>query len=942
MISPIVVEKVKLRNFLSHKETELTFDRGVTVFVGPNGAGKTSILEAIYYALTGKGWRVKGNERKPLIRKGANSAVIEVWLNGPQGPIYVRRSISRKGRPETEVRIGKEIIRSDAEASKKLREIMGLDSEALKNVGILPQGGITTLFVSLKGSERKELIDRLFGLDAYETLWDLLGDYVLEISTKKFGALSVSPTDTSINSLRKNIRKYATDILNKKEEFVALKAIVRELDERIKVLALKSNELRKEITDIQKRLEGLKDIEKKAGGLQAQISSLKRRLDEVRNKEAELAKLLDELQKEMRDYERIKAKADSVNILQSIKELETKVAELKNELEKKKSELKKQEESLSKLKGLRLKYPSGASGIEETLKNIKARIQELSVAREASQARLTELRTTEKLLRERLQEIHKEIEEYALRLRLKLGSRAEDINELVNELRERINELRENEDKIKADIDRELASKARMLERVKELENNLTKLSDNSMGGRCPLCGQPLTKEHVEALKKRFLNELKDLRVRVSDAEEKAENLRKKLKEVEAQINDLIPYLSTSEDVLRKAMEAQDISRRLKEINESVNKAASKLDSLSKEVEDLTNKEEELVSALKEVSQIESLKEIVSEEAVEALKNEITDKALKIKTYEEELNKAVSSISDIFDLSKGIEEAIKEARDSVERLQEIQDLKVQKEAIERQLKDLRDEEIKIIGELGRMEAAHKVILEKLRVKEELQEKLDSLTTQLNEVEKQLSGVGREYEVRKTRLSSLKEEITDMQEDLRRVIDGWFKAEVLKWLRTNVVYRDRAPQELRKAYAMEVEALVREYLNAFNLQYSDVNVDKEFNIFLKSPHHGGEEVEISGLSGGEQVVASLVSLLALHKIVSGGRLGFLALDEPTVYLDDERRKLLIEVLKEFKGGEYINQLIIVTHDDDVKEAADSMYEIRNVQGSSEVKEVTLYE
>ena len=942
MVAPIVIEKVKLRNFLSHKETELAFDRGVTVFVGPNGAGKTSILEAIYYALTGKGWRVKGNERKPLIRKGANSAAIEVWLNGPPGSIYVRRSITKKGRPETEVRIGKEIIRSDAEASKKLREIIGLDSEALKNVGILPQGGITTLFVSLKGSERKELIDRLFGLDAYETLWNLLGDYVLEITTKKFGTLTVSPTDTSISSLRKNIRKYAADILNKKEDYAALKTIVGELDKRIRVLALKSNELRKEITDIKKRLEGLKDIEKKAGGFQAQISSLKKRLDELRSKEAELTKSLDKLQKEMRDYERIKIKADSVNILQSIKELQTKVAELKKELERKKSELKKQEESLSKLRELRLKYPSGAGGIEEALRNIRARLQELSGARETSQARLTELRTTEKLLRERLQEIYKEVEEYASMLRLKLSSRAEDINELVNELRERLSELRKNEEKIKADLDRESASQARMLERMRELENNLAKLTDNSLGGRCPLCGQPLTKEHVEALKKRFLNELKDLKVRVSDAEEKTEDLRKKLRELEAQINDLIPYLSTSEDVLRKAMEAQDISRKLTEINESVNKEVSKLDSLSKEIEDLTSKEEKLVSALKEVSQIESLKEIVSEEAVEALKDEITGKALKIKTYEEELNKAISSISDIFDLSRGVEEAIKEAKDSVERLQEIQDLKVQKEAIERQLKDLRNEEIMVKKELEKIEAAHKVILGKLRLKEELQKKLDSLTTQLNEVEKQLSGVGREYEVRKTRLSSLKEEITDMQEDLRRVIDGWFKAEVLKWLRSNVVYRDKAPQELRKAYATEVEALVREYLNAFNLQYSDVRVDKEFNIFLKSPHHGGEEVEISGLSGGEQIVASLISLLALHKIVSGGRLGFLALDEPTVYLDDERRKLLIEVLKEFKGGEYINQLIIVTHDDDVKEAADSMYEIRNVQGSSEVKEVTLYE
>ena len=942
MVSPLIIERVKLRNFLSHRETELGFDRGVTVFVGPNGAGKTSILEAIYYALTGKGWRVKGNERKPLIRKGANSAIIEAWLKGPHGPIYVRRSIAKKGRPETEVRVGKEIIRSDIEASKRLREITGLDSEALKNVGILPQGGITTLFISLKGSERKELIDRLFGLDAYETLWDLLGDYVIEISTKRFGTLTVSPTDSSINSLRRNIREYAAGILRKKEEYTTNKATLKGLDEMIKELALKSNGLRKEISAIQDRLEGLKDVEREAGGFQAQIDSLKKRLSDIRDKEVGLTEKLRGLQAELKDYERIRAEADSLNTLQLIKELETRTAELREELVKRKSELRDKERLLSKWRDLREKYPTGIKGIKERLRDVRARIQELSKARERSQTKLAELRTTERIRRERLQRILKGVEEYSTKLRAILSSSAKDVEELVHELRTEINELRSDEESIKAELDKESAKRAGMLERIKELEVNLSKLSNNLAGGRCPLCGQPLTKEQVEVLKDRFLRELKDLKARADDVGAKIEGLRRRLKDVEARLNSLTPHLSLSDEILRDASEAQGISSELKEISENINGMVSKLSNLDMELDDLTKKEEELVNALNEASQVESLKEIVDEEAIKALKKDIEDKTRKLKKYEEQLSEALSSISNLFDLDKGIDEAIKEAMKSAEKLESIQQLKVQKEAVEKQLEDLRSEEIKVSDELRRVEAAHKAILEKLRMKEELQKKLESLNTELNGVEKQLSEAGGKYELLKKALSSLREEITDMQEDLRRVIDGWFKAEVLRWLRTNVVYRDKAPQELRRVYAMEVEALVREYLNAFNLQYSDVKIDKEFNIFLKSPHHGGEEVEISGLSGGEQIVASLISLLALHKIVSGGRLGFLALDEPTVYLDDERRKLLIEVLKEFKGGEYINQLIIVTHDDDVKEAADSMYEIRNVGGSSEVKEVNPYE
>jgi len=40
-----MITSVKLHNFLSHKDTELSFDNGVTVFIGENGAGKSSIIE---------------------------------------------------------------------------------------------------------------------------------------------------------------------------------------------------------------------------------------------------------------------------------------------------------------------------------------------------------------------------------------------------------------------------------------------------------------------------------------------------------------------------------------------------------------------------------------------------------------------------------------------------------------------------------------------------------------------------------------------------------------------------------------------------------------------------------------------------------------------------------------------------------------------------------
>ena len=46
-----MINSVELGNFLSHSDTKLEFENGVTVFVGHNGAGKSSIIDAITFAL---------------------------------------------------------------------------------------------------------------------------------------------------------------------------------------------------------------------------------------------------------------------------------------------------------------------------------------------------------------------------------------------------------------------------------------------------------------------------------------------------------------------------------------------------------------------------------------------------------------------------------------------------------------------------------------------------------------------------------------------------------------------------------------------------------------------------------------------------------------------------------------------------------------------------
>ena len=60
-----MLKKIELGNFLSHSDTKLKFDKGVTVFVGHNGAGKSSIIDGITFALFGEHTR---SSNKGLVR----------------------------------------------------------------------------------------------------------------------------------------------------------------------------------------------------------------------------------------------------------------------------------------------------------------------------------------------------------------------------------------------------------------------------------------------------------------------------------------------------------------------------------------------------------------------------------------------------------------------------------------------------------------------------------------------------------------------------------------------------------------------------------------------------------------------------------------------------------------------------------------------------------
>src|SRR3954467_14213885 len=78
------VTGLRLRDFRSYEQAELRLGEGLTVISGRNGAGKTNLLEAIYFACTGRSCRT-ANERE-VVRFGAGLTRLELRTESASGP----------------------------------------------------------------------------------------------------------------------------------------------------------------------------------------------------------------------------------------------------------------------------------------------------------------------------------------------------------------------------------------------------------------------------------------------------------------------------------------------------------------------------------------------------------------------------------------------------------------------------------------------------------------------------------------------------------------------------------------------------------------------------------------------------------------------------------------------------------------------------------------
>src|SRR5919108_2391349 len=186
-----MINGIKMHNFISHTNTTLMLNKGITIFVGHNGSGKSSVIDAMTFALFGEHTR---RSNKNLIRRGSSSSSVHLNFSigsreysayrelGVSGQSIAAKFdlVSDAGNPIRRPIVFGERKQFGESMSVEAAKVLGMDYKKLKVAAIIQQGELIKIIES-QPKEFKELLNSLIGIDrldlAYQTMHDVINGF---------------------------------------------------------------------------------------------------------------------------------------------------------------------------------------------------------------------------------------------------------------------------------------------------------------------------------------------------------------------------------------------------------------------------------------------------------------------------------------------------------------------------------------------------------------------------------------------------------------------------------------------------------------------------------------------------------------------------------------------------------------------------------------------
>lgn len=177
--------QLKLSGLQSYREEQaIDFSQlceaGVFGIFGPTGSGKSSILDAMTLALYGKVERA-ANGTQGIMNQAEDQLAVSFTFRLESGQEQETYRVERRFKRGNDISVNntvsrlldistgrEEVVLADkqSEVNQQIHELLGLEMHDFTRAVVLPQGKFAE-FLSLKGKERREMLQRLFHLEKY-------------------------------------------------------------------------------------------------------------------------------------------------------------------------------------------------------------------------------------------------------------------------------------------------------------------------------------------------------------------------------------------------------------------------------------------------------------------------------------------------------------------------------------------------------------------------------------------------------------------------------------------------------------------------------------------------------------------------------------------------------------------------------------------------------
>ena len=212
-----------------------------------------------------------------------------------------------------------------------------------------------------------------------------------------------------------------------------------------------------------------------------------------------------------------------------------------------------------------------------------------------------------------------------------------------------------------------------------------------------------------------------------------------------------------------------------------------------------------------------------------------------------------------------------------------------------------------------------------------EEKLKELSLKEKELFSKVNSLTEIIKLKKKELEEFKSEHSEKEKTVLELEKSRKNIQLLEKT-INVLARMR--EDIRNIREIIRKNFLEDFRQEFQKKFEEIRrYEEEYTVDIKTDYEpvaytqNGEEVPIANLSGGEKTSVALAYRLALADLAAQvseiNPSEILILDEPTTGFDQEDIKALPQALRNIQT---IPQIIIVTHEEELKNAADYKYQI----------------